>query len=177
VKFRAGDFQNHDTGGVTWCTTGRPLPDPNLAENIPSSPYTAAQFLQGPQVRLLVCCSQPLAELLTDSIRRAGYSTTVVRSRAGAVRHRPVFGPQSAITEPMVCMTLCRRGVGSKFQFRATVGGLAGLRDTRCGLNCGSHRSSFRLTARENLDSISGWQASVPRLRRLSAGLKAFAFR
>jgi len=26
VKFRAGDFQNHDTGGATWCTSGSVAP-------------------------------------------------------------------------------------------------------------------------------------------------------
>jgi hypothetical protein len=39
------------------------------------------------------------------------------------------------------------RELDSKFQFRATVGGFAGLRDTRSGQSSGSHRSSFRSTA------------------------------
>src|SRR6516165_4689651 len=39
------------------------------------------------------------------------------------------------------------RELDSKFQFLATVGGFAGLRDTRSGQSSGSHRSSFRSTA------------------------------
>ena len=43
--------------------------------------------------------------------------------------------------------TLCWRGLDSKFQFRATFGGLAGLRVTRSAQSSGSYRSPFRLAA------------------------------
>jgi len=43
--------------------------------------------------------------------------------------------------------TVCWRGLDSKFQFRATFGGLAGLRVTRSGQSSGSYRSPFRLAA------------------------------
>ena len=48
---------------------------------------------------------------------------------------------------PVERRTLRWRGLDSKFQFRATFGGLAGLRATRSGQSSGSHRSSFRSTA------------------------------
>jgi len=67
--------------------------------------------------------------------------------------------------------TLCWRGLDSKFQFRATFGGLAGLRDTRSAQSSGSYRSPFRLAA-----GGSGFELRLtgfgPKLRRLSAGLK-----
>jgi len=51
--------------------------------------------------------------------------------------------------------TVCWRELDSKFQFRATVGGLAGLRDTRSGQSHGV-ASEFVSTRWENLDSTSG---------------------
>ena len=76
-----------------------------------------------------------------------------------------------AAEEPMVCMTLRWRGLDSKFQFRATFGGLVGLRDTRSAQSSGSYRSPFRLAA-----GGSGFELRLtgfgPKLRRLSAGLK-----
>jgi hypothetical protein len=61
-----------------------------------------------------------------------------------------------AAEQPMVCATLRWRELDSKFQFRATLGGLAGLQDTRSGQSSGSHWSSFLLTAEGNLDSTCG---------------------
>src|SRR6516165_11135397 len=67
--------------------------------------------------------------------------------------------------------TLCWRGLDSNSWFRATFGGLAGLRDTRSAQSSESYRSPFRLAA-----GGSGFELRLtgfgPKLRRLSAGLK-----
>src|SRR5215469_1744958 len=77
---------------------------------------------------------------------------------------------------------LIRTGIGSsggrpphldsKFQFRATLGSIAGLRDTRSRQSSGSHRSSFRLTSGERT-----WirlPADGLRFQGFVAGLPAF---
>src|SRR6516225_9700718 len=98
-----------------------------------------------------------------------------------ALRRRPAHPrkPRAfprAEEKPAETRTVCWRELDSKFQFRATFGGLAGLRDTRPAPRSGSYRSPFRLAA-----GGSGFELRLtgfgPRLRRLSAGLKVLAFR
>ena len=95
---------------------------------------------------------------------------------AGALATQPILAP---LPRNRKFVTLLWRELDSKIQFRATVGGLAGLRNTRSGQS-GSHRSSFRLTSGERTwirlpaDRLQfqGFVAVLPTLRR-SAGSDA----